>query len=356
MVFIAVIFVALGFEDAWFSVLPEPAAASIGPLGLTVKYAGEPPAAPPEAPPVMADPDGILSFERVDVDTIAADGTRKMTVASRALVRPSSGSLLAPLEVLRPSSPFGVRINSLSGAAGEFHWGQDFAARCGTRVYAADAGVARAVGWHPWGGGNRVEVDHGNGIITTYNHLESSTVQQGESVKVGEVIAHVGTTGSSTGCHLHFETISKGIHANPLNWTLLPVSQLDRLDDLPELDFEPGRGAQADLKPVWAVPMGDASKRSVTGGDHEAPVVKPPETDGPGPAGPASPAGPVDPTADLPVTPTDTPPVDPPVDPPADPPVDPPADPPMDPPADPPMKPADPEPDPAVSPPGPVKP
>ncbi|WP_354350582.1 M23 family metallopeptidase [Pseudarthrobacter sp. PvP090] len=137
----------------------------------TAGNAATPPAVPARSVPVVADPAGILSFERVEVETIAADGTRERTVASRGLARPSAGTLLAPLEVLKPSSPFGLRINPLSGAAGEFHYGQDFAAKCGTRVYSSDAGVARAVGWHAWGGGNRVEVDHGNGIITTYNHL-----------------------------------------------------------------------------------------------------------------------------------------------------------------------------------------
>jgi murein DD-endopeptidase MepM/ murein hydrolase activator NlpD len=85
----------------------------------------------------------------------------------------TAGTLMAPLETLQESSPFGLRISPLSGSAGEFHWGQDYAAACGTRVYAADAGVVRAVGWHPWGGGNRIEIDHGNGLITTYNHLEA---------------------------------------------------------------------------------------------------------------------------------------------------------------------------------------
>lgn len=307
-----VVLAVLQFPGHWppdLTTAPAAAAASAQPLASTATSA-EPPgnaATPPrtsaEPPPVAADPAGLLSFERVDVETIAADGTRERSVASRGFACPSAGTLLAPLEVLRPSSPFGLRMNPLSGAAGEFHYGQDFAAKCGTRVYSADAGVGRAVGWHAWGGGNRVEVDHGNGFITTCNHLESSAVQQGESVKVGEVIARVGTTGSSTGCHLHFETIAKGVHANPLNWTLLPVSQLDRLDELPELRFEPGSGTQADHAPVWAIPVKDASKRSVTGGDHEAPVPKQPDSSSPEPGPPSLP----------PVGPPSSPPVEPPV-------------------------------------------
>ncbi|HAP91233.1 MAG TPA: peptidase M23, partial [Arthrobacter bacterium] len=122
---------------------------------------------------------------------------------------------MAPLEVLHASSPFGFRVSPLTGTTGDFHLGQDYAAACGTRVYAADSGVVRAAGWHPWGGGNRVEIDHGNGLITTYNHLEAIAVKTGDSVDVGQVIARVGTTGWSTGCYLHFETILRGKQHRP---------------------------------------------------------------------------------------------------------------------------------------------
>ena len=233
----------------------------------------------PATAPVVADSAGFLYFDRVEVESIGADGTRRMRVASRGRARPEAGQLVAPLEILNMSSRYGPRINPLTGAAGEFHWGQDFGSACGTRVYSADSGVARAVGWHPWGGGNRVEIDHGNGIISTYNHLESTAVEQGESVKVGEVIAHVGTTGSSTGCHLHFETIVKGIHTDPSNWELLPLSQLDQLDDLPRNRFDPGLGSKTDRPIVWAIPANRSTNREITGGDLEAPVPEPPVPD-----------------------------------------------------------------------------
>ena len=179
---------------------------------------------------VTADAQALLAFSRSTVDTVTRQGVRgELNVAKATLSRPAAGFLMAPLESLVPSSPFGLRTSPLTGHAGEFHWGQDFAAPCGTRVYSADAGVVRAVGWHPWGGGNRVEIDHGNGLITTYNHLEAIAVKKGDSVRVGEVIARVGTTGSSTGCHLHFETILNGSHTNPRDWTLLPIKQVDQL-------------------------------------------------------------------------------------------------------------------------------
>ena len=116
-----------------------------------------------------------------------------------AVNRPAAGSLFAPLAELVPTSSFGFRTSPITGEAGEFHTGQDYAAPCGTTVFAADAGTVRAVGWHPWGGGNRVEVDHGNGLITTYNHLQGVSVRAGDSVNGGDPIAAIGTTGSSTG-------------------------------------------------------------------------------------------------------------------------------------------------------------
>ena len=179
---------------------------------------------------VTADPQALVAFSRSTVQTVTREGIGgELNVASASLSRPAAGFLMAPLESLVPSSPFGLRTSPLTGLAGEFHWGQDFAAPCGTRVYSADAGVVRAVGWHPWGGGNRVEIDHGNGLITTYNHLEAIAVKKGDSVRVGEVIARVGTTGSSTGCHLHFETILNRAHTDPMDWSFVPIKQVDQL-------------------------------------------------------------------------------------------------------------------------------
>lgn len=199
-----------------------------------------------------------VPYSRTMVETTAKGAVTTMGiqphspgVASTLLRRPGPGFLVAPLEVLNPSSPFGHRHNPITGEAGEFHWGQDFAAPCGTRVYAADSGVVRAAGWHPWGGGNRVEIDHGNGIITTYNHLQAVAVRKGDRVRVGEVIAGVGTTGSSTGCHLHFEVIKDGQHQDPDKWTLIPIRQIDRLKPAVMTSFDPNAASLAG----WAIPF-----------------------------------------------------------------------------------------------------
>ena len=198
---------------------PTPAAVTgvVGPAPLGAVFP-VPPATPAAASIAVetpgafsADASALVGFSRSLVETSSElGGPGELNVASAGLQRPAPGWLMAPLESIRESSPYGLRTSPLTGQSGEFHWGQDYAAACGTRVYSADAGVVRAVGWHPWGGGNRVEIDHGNGLITTYNHLEAIAVKKGDSVRVSEVIARVGTTGSSTGCHLHFETILNG--------------------------------------------------------------------------------------------------------------------------------------------------
>jgi murein DD-endopeptidase MepM/ murein hydrolase activator NlpD len=100
------------------------------------------------------------------------------------------------------------------------HAGIDFAASCGSPLYAADAGRVLSAGWGG-GYGNRIVVDHGLigdvGLATTYNHL-SSIVVHGGSVRRGQLIGYSGTTGSSTGCHLHFETYENGVPVNPRRW------------------------------------------------------------------------------------------------------------------------------------------
>ncbi|MGM9473794.1 M23 family metallopeptidase [Pseudarthrobacter sp. YS3] len=150
------------------------------------------------------------------VVTGTIEGTGKLNAASAQLRRPAPGPLMAPLGELVPSSPYGRGTNPVTGDKGQFHRGLDFSASCGTRVHSADAGVVREVGWHQWGGGNRVEVDHGNGLITSYNHLEGIAVRKGPPVQAGEIIANMGTAaGASTGCHLHLETILNGSLTDP---------------------------------------------------------------------------------------------------------------------------------------------
>ena len=101
------------------------------------------------------------------------------------------------------------------------HDGLDWGIACGTPVYAASDGQIVRAGWRASGWGNQVVIDHGihRGVdlVTTYNHL-SSIVSWGGSVRRGQLIAYSGTTGYSTGCHLHFGVYEDGIPVDPLKW------------------------------------------------------------------------------------------------------------------------------------------
>lgn len=201
------------------------------------------------------------------------------SVPSDAPSRPGPGTLMSPLGTLSPSSPFGERINPLTGEVGEFHYGLDFAAPCGTSVHAADTGTVRAVGWHPWGGGNRVEIDHGNGLITTYNHLEGISVEAGDLVEVGQVVAAVGSTGSSTGCHLHFETLRDGSHVDPRGWTLTPLNPAAHVGTPDMTSYAPGGAASSTAVP-WVIALPHEGSHSTAdrsaGGTHGPALVAAP--------------------------------------------------------------------------------
>lgn len=126
--------------------------------------------------------------------------------------------LAAPLAKLDPTSSFGYRVSPISGAPSEFHAGQDYAGSCGTPVKSSATGKVTEAGWHPYGGGNRVTVKHENGLKTTYNHMSVINVSVGESVDAGESVGNIGSTGASTGCHLHFEVVKNGEKVNPLGF------------------------------------------------------------------------------------------------------------------------------------------
>ena len=98
---------------------------------------------------------------------------------------------------------------------GHFHSGVDMAAPAGTPVHAAAAGVA-AVAWNPNGYGLYLIVQHGGGVSTLYGHLESTAVVSGDPVAAGAEIGRVGSTGLSTGPHLHFEVRRGGRPVDPV--------------------------------------------------------------------------------------------------------------------------------------------
>jgi len=99
-----------------------------------------------------------------------------------------------------------------------YHRALDIAAPAGSKVMAAAAGVVTWSGWKNNGGGLVIAIDHGNGIVTVYNHLGSLWVAAGANVAAGQGIAAVGCTGVCTGPHVHFEVIVGGVIVNPLRY------------------------------------------------------------------------------------------------------------------------------------------
>ncbi len=122
-------------------------------------------------------------------------------------------SMIVPLDNYRVTSRFGYRISPVSDSAG-LHTGIDLAADYGTPIYAsADGYVLDAMYDNSYG--NYVKIQHPDGFVTIYAHCSLLNVKSGETVKQGDVIAKVGSTGASTGNHLHFEMRKDNIRVNP---------------------------------------------------------------------------------------------------------------------------------------------
>jgi murein DD-endopeptidase MepM/ murein hydrolase activator NlpD len=182
-----------------------------------------------------------IQADQATVSSLAAQADQKVQAGQRLLTQLSSQELQslndAVISTLDPSqlkssaglikpvngpvtSPFGYRNNPISGLP-ELHDGTDYGAACQTPVLAAASGTVTYVGYYG-GFGNRVMVDHGfiNGhdYVTAYNHLSAFAVANGATVQQGQVIAYVGSTGYSTGCHLHLSMWIDGELANPDQW------------------------------------------------------------------------------------------------------------------------------------------
>lgn len=118
-----------------------------------------------------------------------------------------------PVHSAHVGSPFGWRIDPFTGRSA-LHTGLDFQADTGTPILAAAGGVVVA-SEHHFAYGNMVEIDHGNNLVTRYGHASKLLVKKGDLVKGGQTIAQVGSTGRSTGPHLHFEVMVQGEFQDP---------------------------------------------------------------------------------------------------------------------------------------------
>ncbi|MDD0839219.1 M23 family metallopeptidase [Curvibacter sp. HBC61] len=164
-----------------------------------------------------------------DLERLTNQRVDLMTVIESRLFDQRIRKMMVPTQAPVPGKPlgsaFGWRIDPISGTSA-LHTGQDYQADTGTPILAAAGGVVVTQSYHPEYG-QMIEVDHGNELITRYAHASRVHVRKGDLVKRGQRIAEVGTSGRSTGPHLHFEVLVQGIPQDPkkfLNLNPNPVT------------------------------------------------------------------------------------------------------------------------------------
>lgn len=145
---------------------------------------------------------------------------------------------VANKDLTRVASGFGYRIDPVYHTR-RFHEGMDFTAPTGTDIYATANGKIAGAGWER-GYGNCVKIEHGFGYQTLYGHMSAIYVHPGQDVKRGEVIGAVGSTGKSTGPHLHYEVHYKGEVMNPQNYYFMDLSP-DEYDKMIQLSNNAGQ-------------------------------------------------------------------------------------------------------------------
>ena len=121
---------------------------------------------------------------------------------------------LWPLDGGYISSDFGSRANPFDGYSSDYHPGIDIAENYGAPVYASASGYVQRAGWYG-GYGKYIKISHDYGYATAYGHLSSIEISAGDYVSKGQIIGYVGSTGYSTGPHLHFEVLHYGKQVNP---------------------------------------------------------------------------------------------------------------------------------------------
>ncbi len=152
-----------------------------------------------------------------ELDAFAAEEDRlqQLLVEAQQVGGNAPSILLFPTQG-RITSSFGYRLHPILGYE-RLHAGVDISAPSGTEIFAAGSG--KVIGAGVAGGyGNRIIIDHGGGLATLYAHLSRMSVAVGDSVVAGDLIGYVGSTGLSTGPHLHFETRENGTPVDPLNY------------------------------------------------------------------------------------------------------------------------------------------
>ena len=132
---------------------------------------------------------------------------------------PSDATWLTPVSGYTITSPFGMRVHPILGTS-RMHNGIDMACAQGTPIYATRAGTVTVASYQAGGAGNYVSINHLDGFASIYMHMTHYVVSAGQSVSQGQLIGYVGSTGLSTGPHLHFGISYAGTYVNPLAYIL----------------------------------------------------------------------------------------------------------------------------------------
>jgi len=184
-----------------------------------------------EEPPAMGGPEGLdsasqqsalpdLLTEMDSLEQMISDRQQQLALVEDLIMNSNLEESLHPAG--RPitkgwiSSYFGVRNDPFTGKRA-MHKGMDFAGKEGSEVVAVAAGVVTWAG-DRYGYGEMIEINHGKGYVTRYGHNEKILVQVGDRIKQGQVIANMGSSGRSTGPHVHFEVLQNGKAVNPTKY------------------------------------------------------------------------------------------------------------------------------------------
>jgi murein DD-endopeptidase MepM/ murein hydrolase activator NlpD len=175
-----------------------------------------------------------LNQTLADLEAMSNSKADLLTVMESRLFDQKIAKIMLPTAQPVPGSHlgsyFGWRIDPITGRSA-LHSGLDFQADSGTPILAAAGGVVVVQEYHP-GFGNMVEIDHGNSLITRYAHASATFVKKGDLVKRGQKIAAVGSTGRSTGSHLHFEVLADGTPQDPQKFLVTGGSVLPPVESL----------------------------------------------------------------------------------------------------------------------------
>lgn len=202
-------------------------------------FLAPPPVGGPESPllssPSLPLPDFMAQLDRLE--WAIRDRSDKLDLLQNALRNQSwqAGSIPSGEPVAKGwiSSDYGYRLDPFNGKP-DFHQGLDLSAREGSPIRAVADGIVTESSDRE-GYGNLVELNHGNGYLTRYAHNRFNLVRVGDRIKKGETLAIVGTTGRSTGPHLHFEVVKEGITLNPAPFLTAARQEGSRDPELPLL-------------------------------------------------------------------------------------------------------------------------